>query len=92
VHATENADLAIGCDHVLVLALTPRLPTMAATSLDAALKALRDSGARVEGVYPDEATEAAFALVGGNLLNPAARESAARAGRTQGCSINSDTG
>jgi NTE family protein len=90
-YATENADLAIGCDHVLVLALTPRLPAMAATSLDAALKVLRDSGARIEVVHPDEATEAAFALVGGDLLDPAARESAARGGRTQGRSI-SDTG
>ncbi|MDE2135395.1 MAG: patatin-like phospholipase family protein [Alphaproteobacteria bacterium] len=86
-YATENVDLAIGCDHVLVLALTPRTPAMAATSLDPGLKALNDSGARVEVVHPDEATEAAFALVGGNLLDPSVRESAARAGRMQGRNI-----
>jgi hypothetical protein len=38
-------------------------------------------------VHPDEATEAAFALAGGNLLDPSVREGAARTGRTQGRSI-----
>lgn len=83
-YATENADLAIGCDHVLVVALTPRPPGLGVTSLDAALKVLRDSGVGVEVVHPDDATEAAFASVGGNLLDPSVRESAARAGRAQG--------
>ena len=87
VYATENADLAIGCDHVLILALTPRPPSIAVTSLDAALKALRHNDARVEVVHPDEATEAAFASVGGNLLDPSVRAIAAQAGRTQGRSI-----
>jgi NTE family protein len=50
VYATENADLAIGCDHVLVLALTPRPPSIAATSLDAALKALRDNDSNRGGI------------------------------------------
>jgi NTE family protein len=87
VYATENADLAIGYEHVLVLALVPQRPPMAATSLDAALGILRANGTSVEVVHPDEATEAAFAAVGGNLLDPSARASAARAGRTQGHSI-----
>jgi NTE family protein len=84
VYATENADLAIGCDRVLVLALTPRVPPVAVTSLDSAVRALRKHGAKVEVVHPDAATEAAFASIGGNLLDPSVRAVAARAGREQG--------
>jgi len=44
----------------------------------------RHSGAHVDVVHPDEAAPAAFASVGGNLLDPSVREAAARAGREQG--------
>lgn len=53
-------------------------------SLDSAVEKLRNNGARVAVVHPDDATEAAFASVGGNLLDPSVRKSAARAGLEQG--------
>jgi NTE family protein len=87
VYSTDNADLAVGYDRILILALPPRVPPLAVMPLDAALQRLQRSGAQVEVVRPDEATEAAFASVGGNLLDPAVRERAARAGRAQGRSI-----
>jgi len=52
--------------------------------LDSALEALRRRGAQTDVVHPDQATEAAFASVRGNLLDPSVRERAARAGRQQG--------
>jgi NTE family protein len=48
------------------------------------LERLERSGSQVVAVRPDDATEAAFAAVGGNLLDPRVQESAARAGREQG--------
>ncbi len=48
------------------------------------LETLRGGDVRVEVIFPDEATEAPFASVGGNVLDPSVREGAARAGREQG--------
>ncbi|MGO9124493.1 MAG: patatin-like phospholipase family protein [Terriglobales bacterium] len=87
VHSSDNADLAVGFERVLILALTPRVPPFSLVPLDTALEKLQRSGARVEVVRPDEATEAAIASVGGNLLDPSVRVGAARAGREQGRSI-----
>lgn len=87
VYSTDNADLAVGFDRVVLLALTPRVPPLSLVRLESALEALRQGGARVEVVRPDEATEAAFASVGGNLLDASVRERAARAGRAQGRSV-----
>jgi NTE family protein len=84
VHSTDNADLAVGFERVVVLALTPRVPPLAVVPLEEALETLRWSGARAGAIRPDAATEAAFASVGGNLLDPSVRVSAARAGRDQG--------
>jgi NTE family protein len=84
VYSTDNADLAISCDRVLVLTLKAGVPSTCVVSLDAAVARLRDNGAAVVVMRPDEATEAAFAAVGGNILDPAVREGAARAGREQG--------
>jgi hypothetical protein len=56
-------------------------------SVGDAVKTLRASGAQVEVINPDDATEAALASVGGNLLNPAVGELAARAGFEQGRNI-----
>jgi NTE family protein len=86
-YATENADLALGCERILILALTPRTPPFGVVPLDSALTVLRRSGAVVEVVRPDEATETAFASVRGDLLDPTVRERAARAGREQGGSL-----
>src|SRR3974377_21735 len=84
MYSIDNADLAEGCEHVLILTLPARVPPLCIATLDAAVNALRRSGARVDVVHPDEASQAAFASVGGNLLDPSVREAAARAGREQG--------
>jgi NTE family protein len=83
-YSTANADLALGCESVLILTLRARVPPLSVTPLEAAVEKLRASHARVQVVLPDEATEAAFASVGGNLLNPLVSEPGARAGREQG--------
>jgi NTE family protein len=83
-YSTANADLAADCDRVLVLELPPSDPPLAAVTSEHNIEILRNAGARVEVVNPDEATRAAFAVMHGNLLDPAVRESAARAGRAQG--------
>ena len=84
VYSIDNADLAMGCEDVLILTLPARVPPLCVATLGAAVDALRRSGARVQVVHPDEASQAAFASVGGNLLDPSVREAAARAGREQG--------
>ena len=83
-YSIDNADLAVGCDHILILTLPARVPPLCVASLDAAVDRLRRSGAQVDIVHPDEMSQAAFASVGGNLLDPSVREAAARAGREQG--------
>jgi NTE family protein len=83
-YSTTNADLARGYDRVLILTLPARVPPLSVTSLEAAVEKLRASHARVEIVHPDGASQAAFASVGGNLLDPSVCEPGARAGREQG--------
>jgi len=86
-YSIDNADLAVGYDRVLVITLPARVPPMCVLSLDAAVNVLRGRGARVEIVHPDDATQAVFASVGANLLDPTVREGAACAGRDQGRSV-----
>jgi NTE family protein len=77
-----NADLAAGCDQVVVLAPMVRAigPMIRVrTQIDA----LRAQGARVALVSPDTA---ALAAIGRNVLDPARRAAAARAGRAQAAS------
>lgn len=83
-YSTANADVAVGCDSVLILTLPARVPPLSVVSLEDTVEKLRARHARVEIVFPDEATEAAFASVGGNLLDPSVSEPGARAGREQG--------
>jgi NTE family protein len=83
-YSIANADLAAGAGRVLVLSLPARVPALCVASLDSAVATLEKLGARVEIVSPDESSRNAFASVGGNLLDPAVREPAARAGRAQG--------
>jgi len=90
-YSTANADLALGCDRVLILSLPARVPALSVTPLDAALEKLRASHARVEVVHPDGAAEAAFASVGGNILDPSVSEPAARAGRDQGRRVTNES-
>ncbi len=82
-YSSDNADLAAGFDRVMILALRSRGPTMSVVSLDAGVDTLRGGGARVEVIHPDEETLAGLASVG-SVMNPAASEPAARAGRLQG--------
>ena len=87
VYSTDNADLAVDFENVLILALVEHVPAVSMVPLDTGLETLRRKGARVQVVHPDEGTEAVFASVGGNLLDPSVREGAARAGRKQGRSL-----
>jgi NTE family protein len=83
-YSMENADLAAGAARALILALPASVPPLSVVPLAVGLDALRASGAAVDIVHPDEATAAAFASVGGNLLDPSVRAPAALAGRAQG--------
>ena len=76
VRAPANADLAAGCERVVVLAPLPRGIGPIA-SVDAQVRAL---AARVAVVSPDPDSRAA---IGRDVLDPAARAPAARAGRAQ---------
>lgn len=86
-HSTENADVALGFDRVLILTLRSGNPPLAVVSLEESVERLRVGGAEVQVIHPDEATEAIFASVGGNILDPAVAEPAARAGRLQGSRV-----
>lgn len=90
-YSSDNADLALGFERVMILALQPPpgLPPMKLFSLDAAVNTLRGSGAQVEVIHPDENTVAELASAGG-VMNPAISAPAARAGRLQGRRIVSE--
>ncbi|MGY1706089.1 patatin-like phospholipase family protein [Geodermatophilus sp. SYSU D00697] len=80
MRSAANADLAEGCDRVVVLAPIPRgVGPMA--SVDAQVTGMV---ARVAVVSPDEASRTA---IGRNVLDPAARAGSARAGRAQAASV-----
>jgi len=83
-HSIENADVALDADRALIVTMPPREPAMCVVSQEAAIQTLRDRGATVYVVHPDRASKSAFESVRGNLLDPAVREGAARAGREQG--------
>lgn len=80
----ENADLAAGCDRVLVLSPfggRTRHPLEWGMQLSAQVDELRAGGSRVETVVPDAASEAMF---GANAMDLSLRPAAARAGYDQG--------
>jgi NTE family protein len=80
MRSAANADLAEGCDRVVVLAPIPRgVGPMA--SVDAQVTGMV---ARVAVVAPDEDSRRA---IGRNVLDPAARAGSARAGRAQAASV-----
>ncbi|NIH80403.1 patatin-like phospholipase family protein [Amycolatopsis viridis] len=81
VRSMRNADLAAGCDRVLVLQVI-RIP--GDHDLDAEIAALREDGSRVLVVEADEATSEAM---GPNPLDPSVRDAAARAGYEQGLRV-----
>ncbi|MFE7130848.1 patatin-like phospholipase family protein [Streptomyces sp. NPDC057638] len=78
VRTAENADLATGCDRVLILQV---VVVPGSTDLDDQIAALRARGARVRVVRPNGAAAAA---IGPDVLDPSVREAAARAGHAQG--------
>jgi NTE family protein len=80
----ENADLAAGCDRVLVLSPfggRSLHPPEWGTHLATQVAALRDGGSRVETIVPDPDAEHLF---GANALDVSLRPDAARAGYAQG--------
>lgn len=83
-YSIDNADLAANVRGVLILTFPTRVPPLCVITLEQALETLLRGGSTVEVVHPDEASEAAFASVGGNFLDPTIRRSAALAGREQG--------
>jgi NTE family protein len=85
MRSAANADLAQGYDRLVVLAPIPRGVGPLA-SVDAQVTGMVS---RVAVVSPDEASRAA---IGRNVLDPAAREPAARAGRTQAASVAARVG
>src|SRR6478609_6013752 len=88
----ENADLAAGHDRVLVLSPLggrTRTPLAWGQHLAAQVEELRAAGSRVVTVLPDAASLAAF---GSNLMDPATRPPAARAGREQGLAVADEVG
>lgn len=85
-YAVANADLAVGCDRVLVCTLPAGNPPMALMTLESTLEKLQAAGSRVEVILPDEATESAFATYGG-MFSPAVAAPAARAAREQGRAV-----
>ena len=78
IRSPANADLAAGCDAVVVLA--PVTQGLRGTSVPSQVAALRQRGRAVAVVWPDHAAKAA---IGRNVLDPARRAPAARAGHAQ---------
>lgn len=76
VRSGANADLMAGCDPVVAITPVDR----AVGPLRSATDQLRDLGVRHVVISPDGASRAA---IGKNVLDPAARPPAARAGRAQ---------
>jgi NTE family protein len=79
VRSSTNADLARGCDRILVIVPAPADAPDPFSKLDQEIELLRP--ASVLAIYADEASIAAF---GTNPLSPATRPPAARAGRAIG--------
>lgn len=82
VRSTVNADLAAGCEHVVIIA--PLTQAMRREDRPATQAAALGGRVRSAIVSPDAAARAA---IGGNVLDPAHRAPAARAGRAQAASV-----
>jgi NTE family protein len=83
----ENADLAAGYGRVLVLSPfggRSRHPVEWGMQLATQVEELLASGSSVETIFPDADSRDAF---GDNMMNPAARPPAARAGYAQGTAL-----
>jgi NTE family protein len=80
MRSPANADLAADCDRIVVIAPLPR-GVGPMTSVDAQVTGLVS---RVAVVSPDQAS---LAAIGKNVLDPAARQPSARAGRAQAAAV-----
>ena len=81
---SENADLAAGCERVLVLSPfggRSRMPAAWGMDLATQVRELRAAGSQVETVFPDARAGAVFDA---NALDPSTRPQAARGGHEQG--------
>ena len=82
-YSSDNADLAIGYEKVLILALRSPPQAMRLMPIEAGVEALRAAGSQVEVIHPDEQTLAALVATGGQM-HPTSGRPAAIAGRQQG--------
>jgi NTE family protein len=96
-YSSNNADLAIGFDQVIIFTLRPPSPSIGLASVEESVKRLSRTGSRAEVVYPDRACQEALAA--GAPTNPAVRAPVAKAGRAQGrrlakkiCRFRDDSG
>jgi NTE family protein len=86
MRSAANADLAAGYQRVVVIApIAQGFGTMESVVVQA--RKLADSGARVAVIKPDKA---AVKAIGRNVLDPARRPDAARAGHAQAASVAAD--
>jgi len=85
-HSSDNCDLAAGCDRVLVLALKAPPWATRLVSLEEGLAQLRESGAEIECIQPDDEAMAAIAAAG-SPMNPAVFDPVTRAGKAQGLRV-----
>lgn len=85
VRSGTSVDLAIGYDHVLVIApigaSAQGIGGIARRQLDSEVEAVRAAGSSVEVILPDAEAMEAF---GPNLMDPSRRTAAAEAGMRQG--------
>jgi NTE family protein len=81
-YSSDNADLAIGFERVLVLALKAPSWAMRLVSIEEGIAELRASGAEVELIQPDDEAMEVIASVG-SPMNPAVFEPVTRAGLAQ---------
>lgn len=90
-YSSDNADLAVECGRVLVLALKAPSWAMRLVSVEEGIAELRASGAEVELIQPDdEAMDVITSL--GSPMNPAVFEPVTRAGRAQGLRVAAQRG
>ena len=82
IRSADNADLAAGAERIIVISpMGMDSPLPSPMPLREVLTSLKDDGATVTLISPDEASVAA---IGVNALDPATRVPAATAGRAQG--------
>jgi NTE family protein len=79
------ADQAVGYERVVIISIragaTGPLAERAKERLDSEIKVLTDAGAKVEAIYPDDASIASFGV---NMMDARRRPAAAKAGYAQG--------